>query len=78
MKKQDEEHIKYIKENGDGYVTIQQDLTGKTEGQTEFKVEGSKKVKLRHYPQEKEGGLTRFVKGKVEETNEGEYFLRLR
>lgn len=62
MNKQDEERIKYIRENGDGYVMIQQDLTGKKEGQTEFKVEGSKKVKPRPYPVEKKGGLTLFNK----------------
>ena len=62
VERHDLERIKFIKENGDGYVTIQQDLTGKTEGQTEFKVEGSKKVKPRLYPQEKKGGLTRFEK----------------
>ena len=43
-------------------VMIQQDLAGKAEGQTEFKVESSKKVKPRLYPEEKKGGITRFVK----------------
>lgn len=43
-------------------LQIQQDLTGKIKGQTEFKVEGSKKVKPRLYPEEKKGGLTRFEK----------------
>lgn len=50
------------KENGGGYVTIQENLTGKKEGQTEFKVTDSKKVKPRYYPEEKKGGLTRFEK----------------
>ena len=59
MKKQDEERIKYIRENGDGYVTIQQDLEGKVNGQTEFKAEG-KRHKPRLYPEEKKGGLDRY------------------
>ncbi len=62
VERNDLERIKYIRENGDGYVTIQQDLTGKTEGQTEFNVKGSKKIKPRHYPETKKGGLTRFEK----------------
>lgn len=60
MNKQDEERIKYIRENGDGYVMIQQNLTGKNEGQTEFKVTDSKKVKPRHYPEKKKGGLDKY------------------
>ena len=60
VERHDLERIKYIKENGDGYVTIQQDLTGKTEGQTEFKVTDSKKVKPRHYPEKKKGGLDKY------------------
>ncbi|MDP2755499.1 MAG: hypothetical protein Q8P40_14070 [Nitrospirota bacterium] len=59
MKKQDEERIKYIRENGDGYVTIQQNLEGKVNGQTEFKAEG-KDRKPRFYPEEKRGGLDRY------------------
>jgi hypothetical protein len=49
-------------ENGNGYVTIQENLTGKKEGQTMFKVTDSKKVKPRPYPVEKKGGLTLFEK----------------
>ncbi len=59
MKKQDEERIKYIRENGDGYVTIQQNLEGKVNGQTEFKAEG-KGRKSRFYPEEKKGGLDKY------------------
>lgn len=43
-------------------LQIQQDLTGKNEGQTTFKVVDSKKVKPRPYPVEKKGGLTLFDK----------------
>uniref|UniRef100_A0A6M3JEK4 Uncharacterized protein n=2 Tax=viral metagenome TaxID=1070528 RepID=A0A6M3JEK4_9ZZZZ len=60
MNKKDEERIKDIQENGDGYVTIQENLTGKKEGQTTFKVPDSKKVKPRHYPEEKKGGLDKY------------------
>lgn len=49
MNKKDRERIEYIKENGDGYVTIQQDLTGKKEGQTQFNIPG-KKQKPRQMP----------------------------
>lgn len=41
-------------------LQIQKDLEGKTDGQTTFKVEGSKKVKPRHYPEEKKGGLDKY------------------
>ena len=61
MNKKDRD-INYIKENGNGYVTIQENLTGKKEGQTQFKVTDSKKVKPRPYPVEKKGGLTLFDK----------------
>ncbi len=64
MKKQDEERIRYIRENGDGYVTVQQNLTGKNEGQATFKIPESKKVKPRPFPEEKKGGLTRFLEEK--------------
>lgn len=60
MNKKDAERIKYIQENGDGYVTIQQNLTGKNEGQTTFKVPESKKVKPRPFPEEKKGGLDKY------------------
>lgn len=62
MNKKDEERIKEIRENGDGYVTIQENLTGKKEGQATFKVPDSKKVKPRPFPVEKKGELSRFQK----------------
>lgn len=60
MNLKDRERIKNIIENGNGYVTIQQNLAGKNEGQTQFKVE-AKKGKSRHYPEEKKGGLENYV-----------------
>ncbi len=49
MNKKDRERIEYIKENGDGYVTIQEKLDGKKEGQTQFNIPG-KKRKPRQMP----------------------------
>ncbi len=41
-------------------LQIQKDLEGKTDGQTEFKIAGSKKVKPRPYPETKKGGLDKY------------------
>lgn len=41
-------------------LQIQQDLTGKKEGQTMFKVTDSKKVKPRPFPEIKKGGLDKY------------------
>lgn len=41
-------------------LQIQQDLDGKTKGQTQFKIPG-KERKPKPFPQEKKGGLDKYV-----------------